>query len=690
MATGALGDVEGTVGTTQQVDRAGISFRGRPTRADADHEVDTGNQYGVRPDHADQLSGDQGGSLVVGVRADDDELVATGSTDEITRANRGAESFGHGLEQFVASEVAVQVVGLFEPVNVNRHDREWTAVPDRPGPLGMETLLDSAAVADPGVVVHPSDPLKPLDLGGEVGNSKLQFAGHGAGEAEGVQQRHQGFDRLPGNPFEQPGFEVQPGTELFEGRVRLRWTVVGAHVVLCRVQESFPLGRKNGSLPESNVYTTVTRRIPCTPNCDLGSDAFTCEVTSGFRAAFLALDVRNYRLFFFGQVVSISGTWMQSVAQAWLVLQLTHSGGALGLVVALQTLPLLVGGAWGGVLADRLDKRRTLLATQSAAALLALALGLLTLTGAVTLWMVAGLAFGLGLVNAIDIPTRQAFVLEMVGRERLTNAVSLNGVVMNGGRIVGPALAGVLISTVGIAPCFLINSASYLAVLAGLAMIRSSDLHRGQPLARARGQLVAGLRYAWRTPSVRTPLIVMAVVGTFAYEFQVSLPLLAQYTFHTGAAGYGAMSAFMAAGAVLAGLVVAARARPTGRRLGVAAVAFGAFILVAALAPTLYAELMVLLAVGGASVYFAALANTSVQLAAAPEMRGRVMALYAVAFMGSTPVGGPIVGLVGEHFGARTALALGGLATVTVAVLAWRSLSRITPVDAASAPLAAA
>ncbi|HXA41618.1 MAG TPA: MFS transporter [Candidatus Solibacter sp.] len=391
---------------------------------------------------------------------------------------------------------------------------------------------------------------------------------------------------------------------------------------------------------------------------------------------FRALAVRNYRFFFFGQIVSISGTWMQSVAQAWLVLKLSNNGALLGIVIALQTLPVLLFGAWGGVIADRFDKRKILVCTQVAAALLAVLLGVLTLTGVVTVWMVGAVAFGLGMVNVIDIPTRQAFVSEMVGREHMINAITLNGVIMNSGRLVGPAIAGVLIATVGIAPCFLINAASYGAVIAGLLWIRGRELFRAKPVPRAPGQLVEGIRYVWRTPELRTPLLMMALVGTFAYEFTVTLPIFTKFTFHQGAEVFGLMTSFMAGGSVLGGLVTAARAKPTARRLGIACAVFGVLILMTAAAPTLPLALLLLLGTGAASIFFAAMCNTTIQLTASSAMRGRVMALYAVAFMGSTPIGGPVVGFIGQQWGGRAALAVGGLSALLAAAFGWRSLNR--------------
>jgi MFS family permease len=273
---------------------------------------------------------------------------------------------------------------------------------------------------------------------------------------------------------------------------------------------------------------------------------------------FSSLRVPNYRLYFAGQAISLSGTWMQSVAQGWLVLDLTGSGTAIGLVLALQTLPVLLLGPLGGVLADRVDKRRLLLATQALAGVLAAALGLLVLFDVVRLWMVCVLAAGLGFVNLVDNPTRQAFVGEMVGSHDLTNAVGLNSVLVNLARSLGPAAAGLLIVTVGMAPCFLINAASFLASITALALMRTDQLRRSTPQPRRTGQLRAGFRYVRATPPILIPLLMMAVVGTLAYEFQVSLPLLARYTFGGDAGTYGTMTALMGAGAVVGGLLTAA------------------------------------------------------------------------------------------------------------------------------------
>ena len=392
---------------------------------------------------------------------------------------------------------------------------------------------------------------------------------------------------------------------------------------------------------------------------------------------FSSLKVPNYRLYFAGQVVSLSGTWMQGVAQAWLVLDLTGSGTALGLVSSLQFLPVLLFGPMGGVLADRFDKRRLLLITQVVAATLAAVLGLLVATDLIEVWMVYVLAACLGFVYVVDNPTRQTFLHEMVGPDNLTNAVSLNAVVINVARVIGPGLAGTLILAVGLAPCFFINAASYGAVLIALFLIDPDRLHREARQVRRRGQLREGLRYVWSTPEVRVPLLMMAIVGTLAYEFQVVLPLLARFTYRGDAGTYGTMSMLMGLGAVVGGLITAAMRRPPATALSRNAIVFGSIQVAAALAPNLITTFVAMVFLGAASIRFLSLGNSTLQLAAAPEMRGRVMALWAVAFLGSTPIGGPIVGWVGEHIGPRVALGLGGVATLTAGVLAYPALARV-------------
>src|SRR5439155_20282729 len=325
---------------------------------------------------------------------------------------------------------------------------------------------------------------------------------------------------------------------------------------------------------------------------------------------------------------------------------------------------------------DRVDKRRLIIWTQSAAGALALVLGLLTLENAARLWMVYVLAFLLGVVNLVDMPARQSFVFEMVGPESLANAVSLNSVVVNGARVVGPAVAGLLIASVGLTPCFLINAASYLAVIASLLAIDTARLNRPTLVARGPGQLRAGLRYVWSRPALRTPLLMMAVVGTLAYNFSVVLPLLAATTFGAGARAYGGMFSVMGAGAVLGGLVFAARAKPTRRLMAAAAVGFGVGIGLAAAAPNLGLATLAMLPIGAASTAFIATSNSLLQLNASSEMRGRVMSLFAMVFLGSTPIGGPLVGWIAERFGPRDALGLAAVATLLVGIFGLAGVRR--------------
>jgi MFS family permease len=396
------------------------------------------------------------------------------------------------------------------------------------------------------------------------------------------------------------------------------------------------------------------------------------------RTTFAALANLNYRRYFYGQAISLTGTWMQMTAQAWLVLTLTNSAAKLGLIVALQTLPVLLLGPYGGVVADRVDKRRLMVLLQSAMAVQALILGLLTITGAVRLWEIGLLAVLLGLNNAFENPARQSFMLEMVGSEDLRNAVSLNSVLVNVARTVGPALAGVLIATVGEGLCFLLNAASFIAVIVSLLTLERSTLCPSMPTGRAPGQLREGLRYIARTPDLAVPLAMMALVGCLAYEFQVSLPVMARQGLHVGATGYGFMTAAMGAGAVAGGLLVAARGRTGLPTLVLASAAFGVVLALAALAPTLGVELVALALTGWASISFMSTGNSTLQLTAEPTMRGRVMSLWFVAFQGSTPIGGPIIGWVMAQAGARAGLGVGAVTCVLAAILGLTVLRRGT------------
>jgi MFS family permease len=394
---------------------------------------------------------------------------------------------------------------------------------------------------------------------------------------------------------------------------------------------------------------------------------------------FVSLRTPNYRRFFVGQALSLTGTWMQSVALAWLVLQLTGSATWIGVAIALQTLPILLLGPYGGVVVDRVDKRRLLVGTQTAAAAQALLLGALTVAGDVTLGWVLVLSLVLGLINAVDNPGRQAFVREMVRGDDVRNAVTLNAVVVNVARAVGPAVAGVLIATAGTGVCFLVNAASFAAVIVAYLRMDPAALTPSEPTPRAPGQLREGLAYVRRTRELLVPLLMMALVGTLTYEFQVSLPALATQTFGTGAVGLGWITAAMGFGAVAGGLAVAGQHRTGTSVMVTAATAFGGSVLLVAVAPTVQAAAAALVVVGAASVWFLSSGNATLQMTAAPEMRGRVMALWAVAFLGTTPLGGPLVGFIAEHAGARWALALGAGAALIAAAFGAATRGREHP-----------
>jgi MFS family permease len=387
---------------------------------------------------------------------------------------------------------------------------------------------------------------------------------------------------------------------------------------------------------------------------------------------------RNFRLFFTGQAVSVTGTWMQMVAAAWLVLRLTNSGVALGIDTALAFGPILLLGPLGGTLADRLDKRRILLATQVAFAVLALALWAIVAADVVELWMVYALSFLQGVVTSVDQPTRQSFFAEMVEPRDLPNAVSLNSAVMTGTRIVGPALAGVLIATVGMEWCFLLNAVSYLAVIAGLLAMRTEDL-RPQRASRTPGAIRNGLRYAWRTDELRRPLILMSVLFLFSFNYSVLIPLFAERTFDGDAGTLGLLFMVTGVGSLLGALVMAGRPHPSERRLATTAVGVGVVTLLVALAPTLPIAVAAMFPLGVASIAFFVTANSTLQLSSRPDMRGRVMALYGIVFLGSTPIAAPVAGWVGEHLGPRVGLAGGGVIALVTGLVGWWALARRTP-----------
>jgi MFS family permease len=387
-------------------------------------------------------------------------------------------------------------------------------------------------------------------------------------------------------------------------------------------------------------------------------------VDVAIRRTFASFKVRNFRLYYLGQGLSLCGTWMQTVALTWLVLQITHSGTQIGLVLAAQFLPILLFGVWGGVIADRYNKRHILYFTQTASGLLALTLGLLVVTHHIELWMVYSLAACLGMVLVIDNPSRQTFVMEMVGPDNLKNAVTLNSTLVNVARVVGPSIAGVLIVSVGVGDCFLINAASYVAVLIALKAMRGSELHPAAIVLKAPGQIKAGLNYVKNEPKLRATLLMMLIIGTFAYEFPVILPLFATKTLHGQATTYSIMTSCMGVGAVVGGLYTAGRAKVSQRELIVVALLFGISLLVTSLAPNAISAYILLVIAGALSVLFISMGNSTLQLTSDPSMRGRVMSLWSIAFQGTTPIGGPIIGAIADHSNPRVGMAVGGLSTI--------------------------
>ncbi len=379
------------------------------------------------------------------------------------------------------------------------------------------------------------------------------------------------------------------------------------------------------------------------------------------RRSFNSLEVPNYRRYFVGQMISLSGTWMQTVAAIWLILSLTDSGIAVGLTTALQFLPMLLFGAWGGLLADRMSKRRLLIVTQTLMAIPAIGLLAVTATGIVAPWMVFLAVFSIGLVNAVDNPTRQSFVMEMVGADRVVNAVSLNSVIVQSARIAGPAFAGLLIAGFGVVPCFAINALTFVAMIFALWGMDPRGLHAGPVAPRQRGAIRAGLRYVAATPDLAVPLALMALVGTLGFNFQVVLPLLAKFSFGGGAMTYGVLVSAMAVGSIAGALVNGAHGKTGPRLIAAGALAFGVSALLAAAMPSLLLEIPVLAGLGAAAVTFAATINSTLQLAVSAEMRGRVMALYSVVFLGSTPIGAPLVGWLSQAYDPRVALLLAGV-----------------------------
>ncbi|GAA3665452.1 MFS transporter [Nonomuraea antimicrobica] len=378
---------------------------------------------------------------------------------------------------------------------------------------------------------------------------------------------------------------------------------------------------------------------------------------------FRSLKVRNYRMFAAGGVVSNVGTWLQRTALDWLVLDLTHgSGAALGFATALQFLPMLLFGMFGGVLADRYPKRPILVIAQSLMAALALTIAILTMTGAAQVWHVYVMAFLLGLISCVEIPSRQAFVVEMVGRADLPNAIALNSSIFNLARVVGPALAGLLIYVLGgTGPIFLINALTFGAVISSLVFMRKSELNPAEPVPRAKGQLREGLKYVLQREELLLPVLLIGFVSMFSQSFSMSIALMARQVFQAGASSFGLASSMFAIGALGGALLAARRARLTRKVLFLGAIGFGLFQIATAVAPFYPVYLVLLVPTGIALITINTAANASVQIATSPEMRGRVMGIYILVFTGGTPLGAPLIGWLSELGGPRIGVLLSGV-----------------------------
>jgi len=382
---------------------------------------------------------------------------------------------------------------------------------------------------------------------------------------------------------------------------------------------------------------------------------------------FSSLSIYNYRLYYIGQLVSLSGTWMQTTAQAWLVLRLTDSPAALGTVTMLQFLPITLLTLFGGVLADRLPKRTVVFGTQSVAAVQALVLSFLVLSNTVQVWHIYVLAILLGTVTAFDNPTRQAFVVELVGREHLQNAIALNSSLFNAARVIGPATGGIVISTVGIGQTFLLNGLSFLPVIAGLCLMRPRELYAAPTPKRGNvfAQVLEGLRYAATAEEILLTLVAVAVLGTFGYNFTTILPLIAKYVLHAGALGLGLLSSALGLGSLAAALGMASARRTSQAVLLVAAALFSAVLILIGLSTWAPVTVGLLGVLGVAGIVFSSSANTRLQLAAPSELRGRVISLYFLLFAGTTPIGGFLVGALAARFGTQPAVVLMGSICLT-------------------------
>ncbi len=392
---------------------------------------------------------------------------------------------------------------------------------------------------------------------------------------------------------------------------------------------------------------------------------------------FRSLRIRNYRLFFAGQLVSQAGTWMQMIAVIWVVLRLTDDGLVLGLVTASQFLPVLLFGAWGGVIADRVDHHRFMLMTQAAFTVIAIAFVGLVFTDRLDIPAIFVLSTAFGFVTAMDNPVRRTLVVDLVGPDDVPNAVALNSSLMTGSRVIGPSVAGALITGVGVEWCFVVNAVTYVAVLVALQRMDRAQIRSSPKVAKASGQLVEGLKYVWSEPRLKLPILLMTVVGTLAFEFQVTLPLFAERTLDGGATTFTLLYSLMSLGSVVGALAIARRRDVSTHLLAWSAIWLGAAMGVLALAPNVVLAAIAVVPVGVATIVLISGSNSVIQLRATPEMRGRALALTAVVFLGSTPVGGPIAGWVSENFGAPAGIWLGAVASVIAGVLVLRELKRL-------------
>ncbi|MEU3688112.1 MFS transporter [Streptomyces narbonensis] len=399
--------------------------------------------------------------------------------------------------------------------------------------------------------------------------------------------------------------------------------------------------------------------------------------TRGRGETFSSLGIRNYRLFFTGAIVSNTGTWMARITQDWLVLSLTGSAAAVGITTALQFLPMLLFGLYGGVIADRYPKRNLLLVSQAALGLCGLALAVLTLSGSVQVWHVYLIAFLLGMVTVVDNPARQAYVAEMVGPKQLRNAVSLNSANFQSARLVGPAVAGVLIAGVGSGWAFLLNGLSFIAPLVSLLLMRTGELHKVERAPRGKGQLREGLRYVAGRPDLIWPIVLVGFIGTFGFNFPIWLTAFSEEVFHVGAGTYGFLNTLMAAGSLVGALAAARRGSTRLRMLVIAAAVFGVLEIAAALSPAFWMFALLLVPIGMIGLTVNITANSAVTMATDPAMRGRVMSLYMMVFAGGTPIGAPLLGWVTDTYGARVGFATGGVISLAAAGVIGLVLARV-------------